>query len=82
MRVAGVQTFGAQVEHFELPDPRPPAPGTALLAVKAAGVGNWDDIVRTGGWDVGTRPPNGARSPSRRHDSAGRTRCDRVPARR
>jgi NADPH:quinone reductase-like Zn-dependent oxidoreductase len=57
MRVAGVQTFGAQVEHFELPDPRPPAPGAALLAVKAAGVGNWDDIVRTGGWDVGTRPP-------------------------
>jgi hypothetical protein len=57
MYVAGVQTLGAQVEHFELPDPRPPAPGAALLAVKAAGVGNWNDIGRTSGWDVGTRTP-------------------------
>jgi NADPH:quinone reductase-like Zn-dependent oxidoreductase len=22
-----------------------------------AGVGNWDEFVRTGGWDVGARPP-------------------------
>jgi NADPH:quinone reductase-like Zn-dependent oxidoreductase len=28
-----------------------------VIAVRAAGVGNWDEIVRTGGWDVGRRPP-------------------------
>jgi len=36
------------------------APGFAdevLLEVQAAGVANWDEIVRTGGWDVGARPP-------------------------
>jgi NADPH:quinone reductase-like Zn-dependent oxidoreductase len=27
------------------------------LEVMAAGVGNWDEFVRTGGWDVGARPP-------------------------
>jgi hypothetical protein len=47
--------FAARYEPSQ--DPSPPAPGAALLAVKAARVGNWDDIVRTGGWDVGTRPP-------------------------
>jgi NADPH:quinone reductase-like Zn-dependent oxidoreductase len=25
--------------------------------VRAAGVANWDDIVRQGGWDVGLSPP-------------------------
>jgi len=26
--------------------------------VRAAGVGsNWDEFVRTGGWDVGAKPP-------------------------
>ena len=28
-----------------------------LIQVRAAGVGNWDEIARTGGWDVGRRPP-------------------------
>jgi NADPH:quinone reductase-like Zn-dependent oxidoreductase len=28
-----------------------------LIEVKAAGVGNWDDIVRAGDWDVGRAPP-------------------------
>jgi NADPH:quinone reductase-like Zn-dependent oxidoreductase len=31
--------------------------GEVLIEVKAAGVGNWDDIVRTGDWDVGRVPP-------------------------
>jgi NADPH:quinone reductase-like Zn-dependent oxidoreductase len=57
MRVAGVRSIGGRVECFELADSRQPAVGEVLLAVKAAGVGSWDDIVRTGGWDVGTRPP-------------------------
>jgi NADPH:quinone reductase-like Zn-dependent oxidoreductase len=25
--------------------------------VREAGVGNWDEFVRTGGWDVGAKPP-------------------------
>jgi NADPH:quinone reductase-like Zn-dependent oxidoreductase len=42
---------------LELPDPRPPAAGEVLIDVRAAGVANWDDIVRTGDWDVGGAPP-------------------------
>jgi NADPH:quinone reductase-like Zn-dependent oxidoreductase len=28
-----------------------------LVAVQAAGVGNWDEFVRTGSWDAGVQPP-------------------------
>ncbi len=28
-----------------------------MVEVRAAGIGNWDDLVRTGAWDVGTFPP-------------------------
>jgi len=28
-----------------------------VISVRAAGVGNWDEVVRVGGWDVGHRPP-------------------------
>ena len=28
-----------------------------LLEVRAAGVGNWDEFVRPGGWHVGAKPP-------------------------
>jgi NADPH:quinone reductase-like Zn-dependent oxidoreductase len=28
-----------------------------LLEVRCCGVGNWDDIARAGGWDVGRHPP-------------------------
>ena len=28
-----------------------------LLGVHASGMGNWDEFIRTGGWDTGTRPP-------------------------
>src|SRR5256712_13550826 len=27
------------------------------MEVHAAGVANWDDLIRTGGWDVGITPP-------------------------
>lgn len=57
MRVAGVRELGKPVEVFELPDPRAPAPDEVVIAVRAAGIGNWDEIVRTGGWDVGSRVP-------------------------
>ena len=42
---------------IDLPGPRPLDGDEVLIQVMAAGVGNWDGIVRTGGWDVGGRPP-------------------------
>ncbi len=57
MLVAGVRTLGGDVEAFEVDEPRALAADEILIDVHSAGVGNWDNIVRTGGWDVGTRPP-------------------------
>src|SRR3954452_5838431 len=57
MRVAGIRHIGGEVELIEVPEPRPLAADEVLLQVRAAGVGNWDEIVRTGGWDVGSSPP-------------------------
>ena len=42
---------------IRVPPPRSPAGDEVLIEVRAAGVGNWDEIARTGGWDVGRRPP-------------------------
>lgn len=57
MRVAGIRQVGGPVEVFDVADARAPADDEVLIDVAAAGVGNWDDIVRTGGWDVGRAPP-------------------------
>jgi NADPH:quinone reductase-like Zn-dependent oxidoreductase len=57
MRAAGIETFGGEVQILELAAPQPLAPDEVEIAVRAAGVGNWDEIVRVGGWDVGRRPP-------------------------
>jgi NADPH:quinone reductase-like Zn-dependent oxidoreductase len=57
MRAAGIQTFGGEVQILELAAPQPPASDEVVVAVRAAGVGNWDEIVRVGGWDVGREPP-------------------------
>jgi D-arabinose 1-dehydrogenase-like Zn-dependent alcohol dehydrogenase len=56
MRVAGIQKFGGAVQTLDVADPRPLRDGEVLIEVKAAGVGNWDDIVPAGGWDVGATP--------------------------
>jgi NADPH:quinone reductase-like Zn-dependent oxidoreductase len=42
---------------IEVGDPRPLAGDEVLAEVRAAGVANWDEFVRAGGWDVGGRPP-------------------------
>jgi len=42
---------------IEVDEPRPLAGDEVLLEVRAAGVASWDEFVRTGGWDVGARPP-------------------------
>jgi NADPH:quinone reductase-like Zn-dependent oxidoreductase len=57
MHVAGVRALGGKVETFEVDDPRPLAADEVLIGVRAAGIGNWDNIIRYGGWDVGARTP-------------------------
>src|SRR5256714_10016170 len=57
MQVAGIRRLGARVEMIEVGEPRPLAGDEVLLEVRAAGVASWDEFVRTGGWDVGARPP-------------------------
>lgn len=57
MRGAGIQQVGGAVDLIALADPRPLASDEVLIEVKAAGVGNWDEFVRVGEWEVGTRPP-------------------------
>ncbi len=42
---------------FDLPEPGPPGSGQLLLHVTAAGMGRWDLLLHTGGWEVGLRPP-------------------------
>jgi NADPH:quinone reductase-like Zn-dependent oxidoreductase len=57
MLVAGFRAFGGNVETIEVGEPRPLATDEVLIDVRSAGVGNWDDIIRTGGWGVGASPP-------------------------
>ena len=57
MRAAGIRQFGANIELLELPEPGAPGPDEVVIRVVAAGVGNWDDLVRQGRWDVGVPPP-------------------------
>lgn len=57
MRAAGVRRFGGPVEVLELPGAARPRPDEVLIEVRACGVGNWDEFVRTGDWDLGRRPP-------------------------
>jgi NADPH:quinone reductase-like Zn-dependent oxidoreductase len=57
MRGAGVTELGGPVRVLDLPEPRPLRADEVLLAVRACGVGNWDEFIRTGGWATGARPP-------------------------
>ena len=57
MKGAGIREIGGQVQLLELPDPPNPKPDEIVIEVRAAGAANWDEIVRTGGWDVGIKPP-------------------------
>ena len=57
MRGAGILAYGGAVQLLELPAPEISDPQQLLITVHGAGVGNWEDIVRTGGWDVGDVPP-------------------------
>ena len=57
MRVAGITALGEPVEIFEVDELAPPAAGEVLIDVVAAGIGNWDDLVRTGDWQIGGPAP-------------------------
>src|SRR5204862_6509511 len=57
LRAAGIEAFGDDVALLELPEPPPLEAGQVLIKVKAAGAANWEEFVRTGGWDVGRVPP-------------------------
>lgn len=57
MRAAGIEHYGDIVQAMDVPEPRDLKADEILVQVRAAGVANWDNIVRTGGWDVGTAPP-------------------------
>jgi NADPH:quinone reductase-like Zn-dependent oxidoreductase len=57
VRAAGIEAFGGEVKPLELQEPPPMKAGEVLIEVKAGGVANWDEFVRTGAWDVGRAPP-------------------------
>jgi NADPH:quinone reductase-like Zn-dependent oxidoreductase len=57
MRAAGVRRIGGPVELLQLPPPRALRADEVEIDVQACGVGNWDEFVRTGGWDTGAHPP-------------------------
>src|SRR5437899_9435552 len=57
MRAAGIRALGAPVEILEVDELAPPAADEVLIEVEAAGVGNWDELVRIGNWRVGGPAP-------------------------
>ena len=57
MQAAGIDAFGGEVRMLDLAAPAVPALDEVVISVQAAGVGNWDEIVRVGDWEVGPRPP-------------------------
>ncbi|NEN07840.1 alcohol dehydrogenase catalytic domain-containing protein [Diaminobutyricibacter tongyongensis] len=57
MIALGVRTTNGDIEVLDLPTPRKPTSGELLLQMTAAGIGPWDVLLHTGGWDVGLEPP-------------------------
>ena len=57
MRACGVDQANGAVSVVELAEPPDPGPGEVLIAVQAAGMGPWDALLYTGGWDVGLQYP-------------------------
>src|SRR5262249_5679242 len=57
MRAAGITGLGEPVEILEVDEPAPPAANEVLIEVAAAGIGNWDELVRIGSWRIGGPAP-------------------------
>lgn len=53
----GVRTPGGALEVLDLTDPRQPGVGELVLDMVAAGIGPWDALLHTGGWEVDLTPP-------------------------
>src|SRR5439155_24350096 len=57
MRAAGIRALGEPVEILEVDELAPPGADQVLIDVAAAGVGNWDELVRIGSWRIGGPAP-------------------------
>src|ERR687885_1095717 len=57
MRAAGITALGEPGEILEGAEPATPAAGEVLIDVAAAGIGNWDELVRIGSWQIGGPAP-------------------------
>ena len=57
MAACGAAEPSGPVQSLLLPRPPAPSRGEILIDVLAAGVGPWDRLLFTGGWDVGLRLP-------------------------
>jgi Zn-dependent alcohol dehydrogenase len=77
MRAAGITALGDPVEIIELDDLALPAADEILIDVAAAGVGNWDELVRVGNWRVGGPDSDGARDGGGRHSRSRGLQCGR-----
>ena len=80
MRAAGIRRIGDAIEPLEVPGPRALRPDEVLLDVHACGVGNWDEFARTGGWDLGIRPPMALGVEAAGHVAAAGDRADGIRA--
>src|SRR5437764_8118254 len=57
MRAAGIRALGEPVEILEVNELAPPGAEEVLIDVAAAGIGNWDELVRIGSWRIGGPAP-------------------------
>src|SRR5437660_4817526 len=57
MRAAGITALGEPVEIFEVDELATPIAGDVLIDVVTAGIGNWDELVRIGSWQIGGPAP-------------------------
>jgi NADPH:quinone reductase-like Zn-dependent oxidoreductase len=57
MRAAGITALGEPVEILEVNNLVAPAADEVLIDVVTAGIGNWDELVRIGSWQIGGPPP-------------------------
>ncbi len=55
--MAGITALGEPVQILEVDEPAAPAADEVLIDVVAAGIGNWDELVRIGSWQIGGPTP-------------------------
>ncbi len=55
--MAGITALSEPVEILEVDEPESPAVDEVLIDVAVAGIGNWDELVRIGSWQIGGPAP-------------------------